>query len=335
MLFRSPNALVLLTAFDKKFLTQGNAVMNMTSSYLDFLNENTAWRKQRMLHNTSEHKKASYIKYVSGMPVEKGYKSEVLALSFRDNPDVARGKDASLVLMEEAGKWRGMKNAFSAIKPTVEDGEFTTGQIIIFGTGGKDNTDWEDFKEIFYNPEPYNILPFKNIWDDGDKESSCGFFFPDYLNKPGHIDKEGNSDFESARKSEENTREYIKKSAKNKSALNEHITEYCFTPSESFQYTKGKIFNIPELEEHINWVENHKEANSLGTSVELIMMPDKKIEYKLSFKSPVSFPFTDDVEGTIMIYEHPEENPPYGLYTASLDPIEMDKPEGEDFSLSS
>lgn len=329
----TPNSLSLLTAFDKRYLTMGNAVMNMTTSYLDFVNEHTAWTKKRQLNNTAEHKKASYLSYINGMPIEKGYKSEVLAISFRDNPDAARGKDATLVLMEEAGKWRGMKDAYASIKPVVQDGDYTTGQIIIFGTGGKNNTDWADFKEMFYNPTTYNLLSFKNIWD-GESQQSCGFFFPDYYNKPGHIDKEGNSNKDTARESEQKLRDHILKTSRRKSDYAEHIAEYCFSPAESFQFTKGKIFNIPELDSHIQYIESHKDALNFGTPIRLEFEDGvivKKLDKSLQ---PVEFPLKDYTEGCIMEYEPPCDNPPYGLYTASLDPIEMEKPTDGDYSLS-
>lgn len=329
----TPNSLSLLTAFDKRYLTMGNAVMNMTTSYLDFINEHTAWTKKRQLNNTADHKKASYLSYINGMPIEKGYKSEVLAISFRDNPDAARGKDATLVLMEEAGKWRGMKDAYASIKPVVQDGDYTTGQIIIFGTGGKNNTDWADFKEMFYNPTTYNLLSFKNIWD-GEGQQSCGFFFPDYYNKPGHIDKDGNSNKESARDSEQKLRDHILKTSRRKSDYAEHIAEYCFSPAESFQFTKGKIFNIPELDSHIQYIESHKEAMNFGTPVRLEFEEGKIVKKLDKNLQPVEFPLKDYTEGCIMEYEPPCDDPPYGLYTASLDPIEMEKPIDGDYSLS-
>ena len=45
----------------------------------------------------SGHIKASYIQYKSGIKLEKGFKSEIMALTFKDNPDAARGKDAEEV----------------------------------------------------------------------------------------------------------------------------------------------------------------------------------------------------------------------------------------------
>ncbi len=57
----------------------------MTSRFIDFLNANTGWRKAREFVDKQEHRKASYKSFKSGVPVENGYMSEIIALTFGDN----------------------------------------------------------------------------------------------------------------------------------------------------------------------------------------------------------------------------------------------------------
>src|SRR5690606_8433108 len=67
------------------------------------------------------------------IPIEIGYLSQVMALTFGDNPDAARGKDAKFVLFEEAGKFPNLKDSYNATEPGLTAGKYITGQIIIFG----------------------------------------------------------------------------------------------------------------------------------------------------------------------------------------------------------
>ncbi len=151
----------LICAFDKKYLYP-NGTMQMATDYLNFLNEHTAWSKRRQVVDKIDYRKASYIDYESGQPIEKGYKSSIIAITFADNPDAARGKDASLILFEEAGVFPNLKASYLATRPTVEDGAYTTGQIIIFGTGGDMESGTVDYADMFYHPEAYRLMPFYN-----------------------------------------------------------------------------------------------------------------------------------------------------------------------------
>ena len=158
------NSYTLLCAFDKKYLYP-KGIMAMVTDNMNFLNEHTGWAKRRQVVDKQNHRRASYLEYMSGQQVEKGYKSEVEAMSFKDNPDAARGKDASIVIFEECGAFDNLKASYLATKPTVEDGGITTGQMILFGTGGDMAGGTIDFESMFYNPEAYNLLPITNIWD--------------------------------------------------------------------------------------------------------------------------------------------------------------------------
>lgn len=127
------NSVSIIAAYEKKYLYP-KGTMSMVSDNLDFLNEFTGWAKKRDFINIREHKRASY-KFTDerGNIIEKGFKSEVIALSFMDNPDAARGKDANLVLIEEGGVFDNLKASYSALEPLTRSGTVQTGQIILFG----------------------------------------------------------------------------------------------------------------------------------------------------------------------------------------------------------
>ena len=133
--------------------------MGMASNYLNFLNTHTGWAKSRDETDKIDHKKSSYKTTVNGITSIKGYESEIFALTFKDNPDAARGKDGKIFLLEEAGAFPNLKDSFNAITPALGGGRFITGQIIIFGTGGDMESGTVDYADMFYNPTAYRLMP--------------------------------------------------------------------------------------------------------------------------------------------------------------------------------
>ncbi len=239
------SALILLTAFEKTYLSP-KGVLAMFNSQMSHIDAHTAFAKRREFNNTAYHKRASYRKIINGTPTEAGFLSEMMGLSFKDNPDASRGGDAYLVLMDEAGEWPGLEQAYKVLQPLCEDGMYVTGQICVFGTGGSMQSGSIDFAKMFYDPEPYNFLAFENIWDDEGEGDKVGYYVPDFKNKVGFIDSQGNSDIVGARAYEEEKRNILLASGK-KEAYNQHIQEYSFMPAESFLITGDNRFPIKNL----------------------------------------------------------------------------------------
>ena len=321
-------AQIIIGAADKKFLYP-KGTMGMASDYLNFLNEHTAWAKSRDYVDKQEHKKASYITYVNGRKVEGGYQSEIFALTFKDNPDAARGKDAVLVLLEEAGAFPNLKASYSAIYPALTSGAYITGQIIIFGTGGDMDSGTVDFADMFYNPEAYGLMPFMNIWDDNAEGSTCGFFHPVTWNLEGFYDENGNSDIEGATEFEMNRRANIMKNASSSLELQKHVQEFSLKPSESFLTVSSNIFPVIELRKQLNKVETLKLNLIKGQPVTLIEN-NGRVEAKPDLKNELD-PIWDykykqkDPKGAVIIYEYPVDNPPRGLYKIGFDPYAQDR----------
>lgn len=328
------NSYTLLCAFDKKYLYP-KGIMTMAAANMDFLNEHTGWSKRRTVIDKQNHKKASYLEYINGQGVEKGYKSEVEAITFKDNPDAARGKDATLVIFEEAGAFSNLKNTFMATRPTVEDGGVTTGQMIIFGTGGDMDGGTIDFESMFYNPTPYNLMPVNNIWDDGGDGTHCGWFFPSFRNKVGFMDKDGNSLVDKAKFHEENERERIKTESKDARVFDKHITEYPWKPREAFLQTSSNVFPTAALVEHRGNMVRSKKMDNIGTAGYLIA-GENGIRFRPSDKArPVTkFPHQkgDDITGCVVVYQSPyrdgNNQVPNNLYFIAHDPYAHDTSTG-------
>jgi hypothetical protein len=325
-------SLTVIGAYEKKFLYP-KGTMSMASDYMDFLNEHTGWSKKRDFVNKTEHKKASYkFTDAQGNIIEKGYKSEIIAVTFMDNPDAARGKDSNLILMEEAGAFSNLKASFAAVDPLTKSGSLRTGQILVFGTGGDMEAGTLDFEDMFYDPDAYNMLAFENQWDDNFGKTFCGFYFPDKKNKDGFIDKNGNSDEAGAEAYEEIQRENLRRNAKDKKALDRYIVEYSNKPKETFLRIKGNIFPTIELQRVLGTLEAAKDENNYWIG-DLLSDENGKIEWKpnKNLRPILEFPIKDktaDTTGAVIIYEPPfegAEGVPYGMYIASCDPYDHDK----------
>ena len=325
------NAQIIIGAYEKKFLYP-NGTMGMASNYLNFLNEHTGWSKSRDYVDKQDHKRASYKSSTNGVAVEKGYKSEIFALTFQDNPDAARGKDAKLVLLEEAGAFPNLKDSFNAIAPALTAGSFITGQIVVFGTGGDMQSGTVDYADMFYNPVAYNMLPFKNIWDEDAEDTTCGFFHPVIWNMEGFYDSQGNSDLEGATEFEMNRRKTILDNSTSTTLLNKHIQEFPLCPAEAFLTVSHNNFPVVELRNQLNKVIHEKLQTKKGQPVTLerkdgrvLAKPDLKniLQPIYNYK-----PKLDDLSGAVVIYEYPVDNAPRGLYKIGYDPYRQDMSSG-------
>ena len=321
-------AQVIIGAFEKKFLYP-KGTMGMASDYLNFLNEHTGWAKSRDYTDKVDHKKASYRENVNGTYIEKGYQSEIFALTFKDNPDAARGKDGKLFLLEEAGAFPNLKDSFNAIAPGLTAGAFITGQIIIFGTGGDMESGTVDYADMFYNPAAYRLLPFVNIWDENAENTTCGFFHPVTWNMEGFYDDQGNSDIEGATEFELERRRQKMEAASSSTIVEKHMQEYPFSPSEAFLTVSTNNFPVVELRNQLNRVKAENLHLSKGTPVYLtreegkvIAKPDLENKLKPIYTYKVK---QDDISGCPIIFEYPVPNPPKGLYKIGFDPYQQDE----------
>ncbi len=338
-------SLTIIGAFDKKYLYP-KGTMGMASEYLSFLNKHTGWAKAREFVNKQEHKRASFEEEVNGTRTEAGYMSEIMAITFKDNPQAARGKDPQIVLLEEAGAFPNLKDSFNATAPGLSAGRYITGQILIFGTGGDMESGTVDFSDMFYNPQQYNLMPFVNIWDENAEGSYCGFFHPVYLNMEGYYDSQGNSDIEGAKAYEQSVRTDIIKNSTSSNAIQSRVQEYPMSPAEAFLTVNTNDFPVIELRQQFNRVKRDNLHIRRGQPVWLTregrthitqarLNPDGTILNSGVYKSGIKINIdlnnelhpiwdykvkTKDLKGAVVIYESPVYNPPKGLYKIGFDP---------------
>lgn len=329
-----PESLTIYGAYEKKFLYP-KGIFTMATNYLDFINDNTAWGMPSDYINTREHKKASYKEYKNGIEIEKGFKSEMMALTFKDNPDAARGKDAFDIIFEESGAFGTpglLKDSYSASEDCTKDGEIKTGLITIFGTSGDMESGTRDYAEMFNNPARFSLLPMNNVWEDEPalKEGKCGFFHPVHWNMPGFYDEQGNSDQESARAAVEAELQRLIDNGATSTDISKKLQEKPRKPSEAFAYTAVNIYPTKELARQKNLVTAQNLFKLKAQPVSLVRNPEtKRIEVIPDMAGKLQ-PITGlDIEGSqegaVVIYERPIPNAPRGLYRIGYDPVRQDE----------
>lgn len=305
---------------------------NKAVKMMAHLDKHTAWAKKREKDDRSDHKKASFYEEVNGVRTEQGYFSEISTHTCKDNADVLRGKDANIILFEESGKNKLFEATLEASKDCVTDGDYTTGTIIAWGTGGSQESDSMDFADLCYNPTKHNFLPFYNQWDaDTTEDSECGFFHPDNGAKQGFYDEQGNSDEEGAAKDELDRWERIKKQPNGSKALIARMAEHPLRLQHSFIIKDGGDFPVQELQAQLNRVKANPHLRGTPCKVweeggEVRVKPD--LEGKLvPINSYTKLP--DDKTGAVVIWEHPIEGAPFGMYKMGYDPYRQDQSKGD------
>lgn len=158
---------------------------------MDFIDKHTAWSKQRLTSTRMERVSGFKIKDEFGKETEQGYLSSITGVTLKNDPERIRGTRGKLVLWEEGGKFPNLLTAWRVEQPAVEtDDGRAFGLMIAFGTGGTEGGQFDGLKDLFYQPDAYNVLSFDNIWDDGREQTKCGFFVPSWSNMEGE-DKDG------------------------------------------------------------------------------------------------------------------------------------------------
>ena len=307
------------------------STMNMALDMINFINKHTDWAKRKLI-DTRLHVKSGFKEKVNGIEVESGFKSEIMSMSFKDNPFKSIGKSASIMLFEEAGKWPGLIDAYMLSKPLFSDGDVMIGIPIIYGTGGDMEGGTQDFADMFYKPSAYGLRAYENIWDEN-AIGEAGWFVDDSWYKMPHVDDDGNSLREKARSELLLQREITRKSG-NKRAYEKFITQQPFTPAEAFLRTTGNIFPVADLLERLSYLETHQNMQDANWIGELIFNQQGVVEFR---NNPNLFPITnfplrnnaEDTTGALTIFFHPDDNAgeEYGRYIAGVDPYQQDQAE--------
>lgn len=321
-------------ADEREYLTK-DGVLNKYIDIVDHCSTHTPWPRVRKLKDSwnEMHWKMGYKDAESEK--EMGTKNEVMGVTLKNDPQKARGKRGAYLIWEEMGKFPNILTAWQIARPSVEDGNFAFGTMVAYGTGGTDGADFRGAEEMFYSPNGYNIKHLINVFDKNTNgKSICAFFFPEYLNRTGCYDSDGNSDIIKALAEILINRDKIKKGASDPNAIVQEKAERPITPQEAIMRKEGSIFPVGDLKDYLAEIMPHKEKFVSGHWIgRLGLTGDGGVSWKIEsgLFPQRDYPLKDNKnkEGALEIFEMPYKDSsgkvPHGLYIAGIDPIDDDE----------
>ena len=320
-------------ASEQKYLI-GDGLLTKAWQIMDFLDKNTGWAKRRLKSTSLERTSGFKIKdEITGKEVEDGYQSSIMGITLKNDPERIRGTRGKLVLWEEAGKFPDIKQAWQIERPALEDDAGNAfGLMIAFGTGGEEGADFEGLQDIFYHPDGFNCLEFPNIWDTGMNDQKCGFFVPAWSNlystdHPECMDEDGNTNRSPAIKVLMEQRERVRQGQPDETVTDRYIAEHPITPQEAILEVGKNIFPKKQLQIQLSHIRTNTKLQNMKHIVDLTWGGDGQViatEKKSGDITNYPLKNGQKPEGSVVIWEYPIKDPPFGLYIAGCDPYDHD-----------
>jgi hypothetical protein len=295
-------------ANETEYLTR-DGILTKAWSNLNFIDNHTPWTQPRDYTDREMHKKASYRDVEK--KIERGFMSEILGVTCKSDPDKGRGKRGKLLFFDESGKFPQLIKTWQIARKSVEQGRYVYGFMVTAGTGGVEGADFEAAEAFFYYPEGYNIKALKNVWDITKVESKCALFIPEYLNRQGCYDSNGNSDVIKALVEILIQRQKVRVNSSDPATLIQEKAEAAITPQDSVLRTEGNIFPIQDLKDRLAEISvNVIKFTSSHYVGRLAVTQDGSVKFVISEEQhPIrDYPLKDNLNkhGAIEIYEHPK-----------------------------
>ena len=305
-------------ASEQKFLI-GDGLLTKAWQIMDFVDKHTAWAKQRLVSTRMERVAGYKITDEFGKQTEQGYLSSITGITLKNDPERLRGTRGKLVLFEEGGKFPNLETAWRVEQPAVEtDDGVAFGLLIAFGTGGTEGGSFDGLKNLFYNPKAFNVLSFPNIWDDGQEQTECGFFVPSWSNMGEQfMDKDGNTFKEKAIEELIKQRNIVKDGGATQQSIDRFISERPLKPQEAVLELGKNIFPRKLLMDQLTRIRTNKKLQNMKHIVDLTWDGNgmvKATEKKSGDITTYHLKKDDKPEGSIVIWEYPINDPPFGLY---------------------
>tara|TARA_R110002126_G_scaffold170398_3_gene319334 strand:- start:1572 stop:3392 length:1821 start_codon:yes stop_codon:yes gene_type:complete len=211
-----------------------------------------------------------------------GYQSTIICRTM-DNPEVFKGERVSLMVFEEAGEFKHLKNAYMSSKACFMDGNKQFGVPVIGGTGGDISKASKDFMDMYYESDAYNLIPM---------------FIPASRAYYGFFDVQtGEEKVKEAEDTLLEDREVIINSG-DREAFNLHIQNYPLTIQEAFLNTKTARFDNSLLNAQRSRILANKDYRSQIQRGNLDWDFDQNEEYVVKWRPHPDGPFR--------ILHHPE-----------------------------
>ena len=330
-----PGSKNFAVASEQKFLI-GDGLLTKAWQIMDFCDKHTAWAKQRLTSTRMERVSGFKVTDEFGKSTEQGYLSSITGITLKNDPERIRGTRGKLVLWEEGGKFPNLLTAWRVEQPAVEtDDGVAFGLMVAFGTGGTEGGSFDGLKDLFYKPEAYNVLSFPNIWDDNAEETRCGFFVPSWSNmdavdengKFRFMDNDGNTLRDLAIQELIHQRNVIKDGGATQQSIDRFISERPLKPQEAVLELGKNIFPRKLLMDQLTRIRTNKKLQNMKHIVDLSWDNGRVVAHEKKSGDITSYHLKKDdkPDGSVVIWEYPLTDPPYGLYIAGCDPYDHDE----------
>ena len=313
-------------ASEQEYLTR-DGILSKSWVNLNFIDNNTPFTQPRDYKDTEMHKRASY-KDVDNK-TEKGMLSEIIGVTCKNDPNKGRGKRGKLLFFDESGKFPGLQQTWAIARKSVEQGRYVYGYMITAGTGGTRGADFEAAEKFFYSPDGYNIKSLTNVFDKGAINTRCALFIPEYLNREGCYDKDGNSDVIKALFEILIQRQKVRNNTLDGTALTQEKAEAPITPQEAVLRVEGSIFPVTELKDYLAEISPNM-ARFVAPHYVGTLIPESDGSMKFVFTNGTTtpireFPATENKVGAIEVFEVPARVRDSYRYIIGVDPIDSDE----------
>ena len=212
-----------------------------------------------------------------------GYQSTIICRTM-DNPEVFKGERVSLMIFEEAGEFKHLKNAYMSSKACFMDGNLQFGVPIVGGTGGDITKASKDFMDMYYESDAYNLVPM---------------FIPASRAYYGFFDVKTGAEYVQEAKDELiEERENIAASG-DREAYNLHIQNYPLTIQEAFLNTKTARFD--------NSLLNAQRSRILGSKDYRSQIQQGFLDWEFDKEEKFVVRWRPHPEGPYKILHHPQE----------------------------
>ena len=276
--------------------------------------------------------KAEYQVKVDGGWETKGSRSAIKHRSFKDNSFADQGSRPIAIVLEEAGLFSNLESVYHDTRDNLQDGLNKIGSLVILGTGGDMDSGTIDAARMFHSPEEYQILSFKDNWENRGK---IAYFIPAAMVLNDYKDEEGNTLWDKALKELNKKREIEKK--KSSEALSKFMQYRPNSPSEMFISKSANIFPAPELRRRIGELETTFTIDMIEKRVHLLFDPNGyngvSVKVDTTLEPVNRFPWSADKsrEGCVVMFEEPltkDNMVPPGMYIIGCDPFKDDSTAG-------
>ena len=291
--------------------------------YRDWLNEHTAWYRPSNPEKVLLWQQQIEVR-VGNRKTKRGLKSKIQGASFEKNATTGVGGPTTYFFHEEAGIAPKMMDTYEYLRPAMLSGMETTGMFIAAGSVG-DLEQCKPLKEMILNPKANGIYGVEtDLVDNEGTTAVCGLFIPEQWSMPPYIDKFGNSLVKEALKAIHLERADWKTNL-NPEQYQLRISQKPTNIGEAFAYRKESIFPQGIIQRQMKKIDD-KEYSYEHIELE---RTQQGITAKRSNKLPISkFPVDrkmPDKSGCLVVWERPVDNPGFGLYYASIDPVSEGK----------